>query len=210
MKTKIILIIIICLIKIVSSYSYETHYNSTNDEKKDFSKESNPYLIFGVPPWTKYQDIQKRFNKITTKMRQRNLINSKQYQRYKVAFEEIEQIYKKNNYKDKSFSDVVQTTIINIFFYEFAIFAILIVSWTIYTFNTFAALLVATSVSVDNLIPHWFSRAMYQYIFSFILTLVIYFRSYIFYGTKNEEQKDEVVNNNVSGRRIRRRFEKIE
>ena len=143
-------------------------------------------------------------------MRQRNLINSKQYQRYKVAFEEIEQIYKKNNYKDKSFSDVVQTTIINIFFYEFAIFAILIVSWTIYTFNTFAALLVATSVSVDNLIPHWFSRAMYQYIFSFILTLVIYFRSYIFYGKKNEEQKDEVVNNNVSGRRIRRRFEKIE
>ena len=101
MKTKIILIISITLINIVLS-SNENIYNTYNDynrynnyeepkENKDFSRESNPYLVFGVPPWTKFKDVKKRYKKIKEKMKQKNLLNSLQFQRYKTAFEEIEQ-----------------------------------------------------------------------------------------------------------------------
>ena len=75
---------------------------------------------------------------------------------------------KDNDEKDKTFLDVLITTIKHIFWYEFIIFAGLFLSWAIYTFNTFAALLVGTFICIDNLIPHWFSNSMYQYIFFFI------------------------------------------
>lgn len=223
MKTKILLIISITLINIVLSSNEENIYNTYNDynrynnyeepkEDKDFSRESNPYLVFGVPPWTKFKDVKKRYKKIKEKMKQKNLLNSLQFQRYKRAFEEIEQAYRKNDFKDKNFFDVIKTTIKNIFYYEFLIFAILFVSWAIYKFNTFAALLVATFVSVDNIIPHWFPNGIWQYSFSCILTLIIYFRDYFLNGKKKEEENkdNENINSNNSGKRKRRRFEKIE
>ena len=209
MKTKIIFIIIlISLINIILSSSEENNYDESF-EKKDYSREANPYLVFGVPPWTKYKDVKKRFKKITEKMKQKNMLNSIQYQRYKIAFEQIEQDYRKNNDKDKSFFDVVKITIKNIFFYEFIIFTVLCISWAIYKFNTFAALLVATFISVDSIIPHWFSTFFWQAIFSFILTLIIYFRDYFFKG-KNNNGNNENTNNNNTGKRTRKRFEKIE
>lgn len=208
MKTKL-RILLILLINLVFSFNEEN--NAQNEI--DFAKEPNPYLVLGVPPWTKYKDIKKRYKKLTEKMRQKKEENSFQYKRYQTAFEQIKKIYKDNNYKDKTFFDVLKTTIGNIFLYEFIIFAILSLSWAIYKFNTFAALLVATFISVDNVIPHWFSNQLYQYIFSFILTLVIYFRKYFLGGGKNEEKNEEGSNNNndePKGKKRRRRFEKIE
>ena len=220
MKTKLILIIFITLINIVLSSNEENTYNDYNrysnydetKDDKDFSRESNPYLVLGVPPWTKFKDVKKRYKKIKEKMKQKNLLNSLQYLKYKTAFEEIEQSYRKNDYKDRSFFDVVKTTIKNIFYYEFIIFAVLFLSWAIFKFNTFAALLVATFVSVDNIIPHWFPNCIWQYSFSFILTLIFYFRNYFLNGKKNEEENkdNENINSNNTGKRKRRRFEKIE
>ena len=226
MKSKIILIILITLINIALCSDEENIYNTYNDynrynkynnyeetsEDKDFSRETNPYLVFGVPPWTKFKDVKKRYKKIKEKMKQKNLLNSLQFQRYKTAYEQIEQTYRKNDYKDKNFFDVIKTTIKNIFYYEFMVFAVLFVSWAIYKFNTFAALLVATFVSVDNVIPHWFPNGIFQYCFSFILTLIIYFREYFLNGKKKEEdnKENENINSDNTGKRKRRRFEKIE
>ena len=180
MKAKIfvlILIIFISLLSLVSSFNEENHnnYQNENGNENDFSKESNPYVVFGVPPWTKFKDIKKKYSKIKEKMKQKNQIHSMEFKRYKMAYEQIKKIYKDNDEKDKTFLDVLITTIKHIFWYEFIIFAGLFLSWAIYTFNTFAALLVGTFICIDNLIPHWFSNSMYQYIFSFILTLIIYF-----------------------------------
>ena len=99
---------------------------------------------------------------------QKNQMHSMEFKRYKTAYEQIKKIYKDNDEKDKTFLDVLITTIKHIFWYEFIIFAGLFLSWAIYTFNTFAALLVGTFICIDNLIPHWFSNSMYQYIFFFI------------------------------------------
>ena len=208
MKTKILIILLISLINVVFSQYSDSDNNNKTDKEKDYSREPNPYLVFGVPPWTKFKDIQKRYKKITDKMKQRNS-NSAKYKQYKIAYEQIEQYYKKNNYQDKNIFDIIKTTIINIFYYECIIFSVLFISWAIYKFNTFVALLVATCVSVDSIIPHWFSKMIYQYIFSFTITIIIYFREYIFYGKKTEEN-NENKDNNVTGRRIRKRFEKIE
>lgn len=217
MKAKIfvlILIIFISLLSLVSSFNEENHnnYQNENGNENDFSKESNPYVVFGVPPWTKFKDIKKKYSKIKEKMKQKNQIHSMEFKRYKMAYEQIKKIYKDNDEKDKTFLDVLITTIKHIFWYEFIIFAGLFLSWAIYTFNTFAALLVGTFICIDNLIPHWFSNSMYQYIFSFILTLIIYFRNYLFCGKK---KNDENYNNNEtnvdkSGKRKRKRFSKIE
>ena len=217
MKAKIfvlILIIFISLLSLVSSINEENHnnYQNENGNENDFSKESNPYVVFGVPPWTKFKDIKKKYSKIKEKMKQKNQINSMEFKRYKMAYEQIKKIYKDNDQKDKTFLDVLITTIKHIFWYEFIIFAGLFLSWAIYTFNTFAALLVGTFICIDNLIPHWFSNSMYQYIFSFILTLIIYFRNYLFCGKKKNDENDNNNETNVdkSGKRKRKRFSKIE
>ena len=217
MKAKIfvlILIIFISLLSLVSSFNEENHnnYQNENGNENDFSKESNPYVVFGVPPWTKFEDIKKKYSKIKEKMKQKNQIHSMEFKRYKMAYEQIKKIYKDNDEKDKTFLDVLITTIKHIFWYEFIIFAGLFLSWAIYTFNTFAALLVGTFICIDNLIPHWFSNSMYQYIFSFILTLIIYFRNYLFCGKKKNDENDNNNETNVdkSGKRKRKRFSKIE
>jgi ABC-type sugar transport system permease subunit len=215
MKAKIfvlILIIFISLLSLVSSFNEENHNNYQNENGEDFSKESNPYLVFGVPPWTKFKDIKKKYSKIKEKMKQKNQIHSMEFKRYKMAYEQIKKIYKDNDEKDKTFLDVLITTIKHIFWYEFIIFAGLFLSWAIYTFNTFAALLVGTFICIDNLIPHWFSNSMYQYIFSFILTLIIYFRNYLFCGKKKNDENGNNNETNVdkSGKRKRKRFSKIE
>ena len=217
MKAKIfvlILIIFISLLSLVSSFNEENHnnYQSENGNENDFSKESNPYVVFGVPPWTKFKDIKKKYSKIKEKMKQKNQIHSMEFKRYKMAYEQIKKIYKDNDEKDKTFLDVLITTIKHIFWYEFIIFAGLFLSWAIYTFNTFAALLVGTFICIDNLIPHWFSNSLYQYIFSFILTLIIYFRNYLFCGKKknDENSNNDETNVDKSGKRKRKRFSKIE
>ena len=217
MKAKIfvlILIIFISLLSLVSSFNEENHnnYQNENGNENDFSKESNPYVVFGVPPWTKFKDIKKKYSKIKEKMKQKNQIHSMEFKRYKMAYEQIKKIYKDNDEKDKTFLDVLIITIKHIFWYEFIIFAGLFLSWAIYTFNTFAALLVGTFICIDNLIPHWFSNSMYQYIFSFILTLIIYFRNYLFCGKKKNDENDNNNETNVdkSGKRKRKRFSKIE
>ena len=217
MKAKIfvlILIIFISLLSLVSSFNEENNnnYQNENGNENDFSKESNPYVVFGVPPWTKFKDIKKKYSKIKEKMKQKNQIHSMEFKRYKMAYEQIKKIYKDNDEKDKTFLDVLKTTIKHIFWYEFIIFAGLFLSWAIYTFNTFAALLVGTFICIDNLIPHWFSNSMYEYIFSFILTLIIYFRNYLFCGKKKNDENDNNNETNVdkSGKRKRKRFSKIE
>jgi ABC-type sugar transport system permease subunit len=217
MKAKIfvlILIIFISLLSLVTSFNEENHnnYQNENGNENDFSKESNPYLVFGVPPWTKFKDIKKKYSKIKEKMKQKNQIHSMEFKRYKMAYEQIKKIYKDNDEKDKTFLDVLITTIKHIFWYEFIIFAGLFLSWAIYTFNTFAALLVGTFICIDNLIPHWFSNSMYEYIFSFILTLIIYFRNYLFCGKKKNDENDNNNETNVdkNGKRKRKRFSKIE
>ena len=211
MKTKLLFIIIICLIDIIFSFEQKFHFGDTGENRENQDK-PDPYLIFGLPPWTKYRDVKKRYNKIKEEMKRKNELNSLKFKRYKQAFENLEEIYKNNNYEDQSFFDIIKKTIKNIFIYEFIVFAILFLSWAVYKYNSFAALLVATFFSVDSIIPHWFSNAIIQGIFSLILTLIIYFRNYILPWKANEEENtDENENiNNTSGRRRRRRFEKIE
>ena len=212
MKTKLLFILIIlCLIDFIFSFKQEFHFGDAGENRENQDK-PDPYLIFGLPPWTKYRDVKKRYNKIKEEMKRKNELNSLRFKRYKQAFENLEEIYKNNNYEDQSFFDIIKKTIKNIFIYEFIIFAILFLSWAVYKYNSFAALLVATFFSVDSIIPHWFSNAIIQGIFSFILTLIIYFRNYILPWKPNEEDNNNENENinDTSGRRRRRRFEKIE
>ena len=144
-------------------------------------------------------------------MKQANKLNSMEYKKYKTAFDQIEKIYKDNDYKDKNFLDILKITIKHIFIYEFFVFAALFLSWAIYKFNTFAALFVATSIFIDNIIPHWFSNIIFQYAFSFLLSLIIYFRDHFLSGKKVEEENNEnySIDNDINGKK-RKRFQKIE
>ena len=215
MKTKNILIITLftSFINLIFSLNQENPNNdntNNNDGNIDFSKEPNPYLILGIPQWTKFKDIKKRFKKIKEKMVKANKSNTVEYKKYKTAFNQIEKIYKDNNYEDKTFLDILKITIKNIFIYEFFVFGALFLSWAIYKFNTFAALFVAISISIDNVIPHWFSNIIIQYAFSFLLTLFIYFRDYYLPRKKIEDENNENSNdNNIKGKK-RKRFQKIE
>ena len=216
MKTKNILLIIlfISFINLILSFNEEDSNSDNkfgNDIDIDFSKEPNPYLVLGISQWTKFKDIKKRFKKIKEKMKKANKINSMEYKKYKTAFNQIEKIYKDNDYKDKSFLEILKITIKHIFLYEFFIFAALFLSWAIYKFNTFAALFVATSIFIDNIIPHWFSNIIFQYVFSFLLSLIIYLRDFFLSGKQIEEENNEnyIIDKNINGKK-RKRFQKIE
>ena len=216
MKAKNILFItlFISFINLILSFNEEDSNSDNkfgNDIDIDFSKEPNPYLVLGISQWTKFKDIKKRFKKIKEKMKKENKINSMEYKKYKTAFNQIEKIYKDNDYKDKSFLEILKITIKHIFLYEFFIFAALFLSWAIYKFNTFAALFVATSIFIDNIIPHWFSNIIFQYVFSFLLSLIIYFRDFFLSGKQIEEENNEnyIIDKNINGKK-RKRFQKIE
>ncbi len=216
MKAKNILFItlFISFINLILSFNEEDSNSDNkfgNDIDIDFSKDPNPYLVLGISQWTKFKDIKKRFKKIKEKMKKENKINSMEYKKYKTAFNQIEKIYKDNDYKDKSFLEILKITIKHIFLYEFFIFAALFLSWAIYKFNTFAALFVATSIFIDNIIPHWFSNIIFQYVFSFLLSLIIYFRDFFLSGKQIEEENNEnyIIDKNINGKK-RKRFQKIE
>ena len=216
MKAKNILFItlFISFINLILSFNEEDSNSDNkfgNDIDIDFSKDPNPYLVLGISQWTKFKDIKKRFKKIKEKMKKENKINSMEYKKYKTAFNQIEKIYKDNDYKDKSFLEILKITIKHIFLYEFFIFAALFLSWAIYKFNTFAALFVATSIFIDNIIPHWFSNIIFQYVFSFLLSLIIYFRDFFLSGKQIEEENNEnyIIDKNINGTK-RKRFQKIE
>ena len=88
---------------------------------------------------------------------------------------------------------------------------LLFVSWFVYKFNTYAALLVVTFVTIDNLIPHWFSTMFTQYIVSFILGTIIYFKDFLCAFISNKKVDNNNSNNNGNaGSGRRRRIEKIE
>ena len=179
---------------------------SNSNDEEPFS--GNPYLILRIPPWSKFEDVQKRFELIRERAELKNKLNSKEFKLCKRAYEVLEEEYEKNNSQDKSFFGVLFKTFKRIFFYELIMLGLLFLTWFVYTCNSYAAFLVGTFVVIDNIIPHWFNNMFTQYLVSFIFGTLLYFKDYILGRKKKDEQnKNE---DNSGGPRKRRRFEKIE
>ena len=211
-KIFIFLLFILILTFIVSSNKEnENMYNSETNNKDD-DLIGNPYFILKVPPWAKFKDVRKRYNKLKEKAELKKKTNTKVYKKIEKAFKILEEEYIKNDYKDKTFFEVLFNTFKNIFFYELIMLVLLFITWFIYKFNTYAALLVVVFVTIDNLIPHWFSTMFTQYVVSFLLGTILYFREYFypFICGKKENSNDFNENTNNGGSFKRRRFEKIE
>lgn len=191
-----------------------SHYSDSEEEDSPFTE--NPYLILQIPPWTKFEDIQKRFITISAKAIAQNKTNTKKFKKMKNAYKVLEKEYEKNNKKEKTFFGVLMTTIKRILLYEFIMLGIVFITWFIYKFNTYAGVLVAAFVTIDNLIPHWFNTMITQYIVSFIFGTILYFNEFFcpFLCKKKGKEEDNQTHNNgnsnSSGSRKRRRFEKIE
>ena len=215
-----LLIIILNLLQIIFSqneneeeknFNYKKSKNKrySNTNSTDSEGSGNPYLILRLPPWSKFEDVEKRYIKLRDRAEAHNTLRSKNFKLVTYAYEKIKKEYEKNNYKDKSFFGVLIQTFKNIFIYEVIMLGFLLVTWFIYKFNTYAAWLVVTFVAIDNLIPHWFNTMFTQYIISFILGTIIYFRQYFYpFICGNKSNKEN--NNSGIGQRKRRRFEKIE
>ena len=206
-------IIFLNLVVIISTIKYEKNYNynSYNSEGEE-SFSGNPYLILRVAPWAKFKDIENRYTRLKDRAEAQNTIYSKRFKLYTYAYEKIKSDYEKNNYKDKSFFGVLKTAFRNILIYELIMLGMLLLSWFIYKFNKFAAWLVMTFVTIDNLIPHWFNTMLTQYIVSFVIGIIIYFREYLYPFICDSKNNNENNNTNINTRnaRKRRRFEKIE
>ena len=210
-KIFIFLLFILILTFIVSSNKEnENMYNSETNNKDD-DLIGNPYFILKVPPWAKFKDVRKRYNKLKEKAELKKKTNTKMYKKIEKAFKILEEEHIKNDYKDKTFFEVLFNTFKNIFFYELIMLVLLFITWFIYKFNTYAALLVVAFVTIDNLIPHWFGYMITQYIVSFLLGTIIYFRGFflsIIYGDKKTDNNNN--DNTYTGHVERRIFVKIE
>ena len=195
---------------------FSTISEISSEEEEEFT--TNPYIIFKLPPWTKFEDIKKKYENFKEKAIASNRTHTQKYKLMRKAYDKIYDEYKNNNYKDETFFSILIKTIKNIFTYEFIVLFLLFITWFVYKFNTYAAYLVGAFVAIDNIIPHWFGTMLTQYIVSFILGTVLYFRSYFcsFICDKKNKQKGNNNNpnhssSNNSGNRLnRKRFEKIE
>ena len=192
-------------------YSYKKNSKRKNNTSSKKEKSySNPYLILKIPPWSKFKDIKKRYQILREKTRAYNTKNSIEFEEYRKAYRLLEEEFENNEYQEKTFLGVLITTIKHIIYYELIMLFLLFVSWFVYTFNKYAALLVVTFVTIDNIIPHWFSTMFTQYIISFILGTIIYFKDFLCAFICNKRIDDSNNNGNIDGVRKRRRFEKIE
>ena len=222
----LLLILFISFIEILSFKQNKDDLNQKNSYKKNNKRRDNtssdnensyfgnPYFILKIPPWSKFKDIKKRYIKLRETAKANNKINSDEFQKYKKAYRSLEEEYEKNEYKENTFFGVLFNTIKNIILYELVMLFLLLISWLVYKFNKYAALLVVTFVTIDNIIPHWFSTMFTQYIVSFILGTIIYFKDffYSFIFNKKVDDNDNNINsnNNIGGGRKRRRFVKVE
>ena len=190
--------------------NYQKKYNTSSGNENSYS--GNPYFVLKIPPWSKFKDIKKRYQKLRDKAKAHNTINSNEFQEYRKAYRALEEEYEKNDYEEKTFFGVLFKTFKNIIYYELIVLLLLFISWFVYTFNTYAALLVVTFVTIDNLIPHWFSTMFTQYIASFILGTIIYFKDFLcaFICKKKIDNNNSNNNGNTDGGRRRRRIEKVE
>ena len=204
-------IIILNLVVLISTIKFEYNYNKYNSEGEE-SFSGNPYLILRVAPWAKFKDIENRYTRLKDRAEAQNTIYSKRFKLYTYAYEKIKSEYEKNNYKDKSFFGVLKTAFRNILIYELIMLGMLLLSWFIYKFNKFGAWLVMTFVTIDNFIPHWFNTMFTQYIVSFVIGTIIYFREYLYPFICGSKNNNENNNTNINTRNVRkrRRFEKIE
>ena len=207
-------IIILNLVVIIFTIKFEKNFNHNSyNSKGEESFSGNPYLILRVAPWAKFKDIENRYTRLKDRAEAQNTIYSKRFKLYTYAYEKIKSEYEKNNYKDKSFFGVLKTAFRNILIYELIMLGMLLLSWFVYKFNKFAAWLVMTFVTIDNLIPHWFNTMFTQYIVSFVIGTIIYFREYLYpfiCGSKNNNENNNTNNSNTGNARKRKRFEKIE
>ena len=224
MSPKIIIFLLFIFISsfiIISTSEENGNENGKNKNNKKTKKENknneddifigNPYLFLQVPPWSKFNDVQKRFNYLKDKAIYQKKTHTRNYNLMKKSYEKIEEEYINSGYKDKTFFGVLINTFKNIFIYELLMLIVLFITWFIYKFNTYAALLVVAFVTIDNLIPHWFGYMITQYIVSFLLGTIIYFRGFFLSFIYGDKKTDNNNNDNTnSGHVERRRFVKIE
>lgn len=207
-KNLFLIILLIFFFNICYSYEKNNNYGNKTEEINFF--ESNPYQILGIPPWTKFEHIEKRYNKLKEKFESKNKLKSEEFKAYKEAYKRIKKEYEENGGKEKTFFGVIKNSFKKLFLYELILFAVLFLSWTIYKFSSFAAFLVIVCVSVNNLIPHFFSDMTIQYIFSFCLAIFLYFGNSLLCKNKEDKSEDDGHREKRNGTRIRRRFEKFE
>ena len=193
-KFFITLFILLELFIIISSSEKN---NSTNEENKTETFTRNPYFILRIAPWSKFKDVEARFSRLKDKA-EAKMINDTQFQLYTKAYDAIKEEYIKSNKVDKTFFGVLLNTFKLIFFYELFILILLFITWLISSFTSYVAILVGTFVVIDRIIPHWFYNMQMQYLVSFSLGTLIYFRN--FFCGKNE-------NDRQTGRK---KFQKIE
>ena len=102
-KIFIFLLFILILTFIVSSNKEnENMYNSETNNKDD-DLIGNPYFILKVPPWAKFKDVRKRYNKLKEKAELKKKTNTKMYKKIEKAYKILEEEHIKNDYKDKTF-----------------------------------------------------------------------------------------------------------
>ena len=166
----------------------------------------NPYLILQIPPWSKFKDVKKRYNQLLSDKKN----NIERIQLIQKAYNIIEDEFKNNKKKDKTFFQVLKATIKQIILYESLMIGIILLTWLIYRFNTLVGWMIVSFVGIDKIIPHVFNTMLHQYIFSFVFGIFLYFRNYFFSFISIKKIEEENNHQGDNGMRKRKRFKKVE
>ena len=113
-KNLFLIILLIFFFNICYSYEKNNNYGNKTEEINFF--ESNPYQILGIPPWTKFEHIKKRYNKLKEKFESKNKLKSEEFKAYKEAYKRIKKNTKKMVAKKKHFLELLKILSKNYFY----------------------------------------------------------------------------------------------
>jgi hypothetical protein len=182
----------------------------------------NPYRVLRLPPWSSLEDIKKKYNELVKKYHpdknKENSGNAAKFMQIQKAYERLkkqrrlEQLEKEKNqdlededmFGDSPFLNAVVDTIKTISYFMLfwgGLYYLLL--WTYKVFNFIWSpvfYMMVTFLFIDRLFPHYFKNSRAQYIFSFLVGLLIINRNRIYNkivgggdvsNSKSEEKKNE-------------------
>ncbi len=170
------------LIIAINSATFSFSINGLKEFFKSKGLVYNPYRVFGLPPWTSMKNIKKKYNELVRKYHpdKSHTDTRELFERLQKSYDVIKKTRKENeeNEEEVSLSTVITGTIKSILNVELLFLGVYVIIYGIYKFEMLIAVplfyLILSFTLIDNLIPHWFKKDIYEHITCLVVGFGLY------------------------------------
>ncbi|MCQ2819828.1 MAG: hypothetical protein MJ252_21395, partial [archaeon] len=144
--------------------------------------ESKCFRILKIPPWSKKREIQAKYKKLQKLYSSSN--KQKEKEELEKAYKFLKDKFKDGSLKERTFYEVVLLGFKDLIILEAIFGGAYLLSKLIYMFqeyfSKFILFQIISFLVISRFFPHYFDDELIQYLISFVLGLVLFFRRKIF------------------------------